>query len=442
MRDAVVAALLVGCLAMVVYRPFAGVMMWSWISFMNPHRLAWGFVSELPWAMLTVVATLAGCLLNREPKRIATDAVSVLLMLMLCGVTFTSLVAIGPAAVVWDQWDRTMKVIVMLLLTASMLDARLRIHALVWLMVVSVGYFGVRGGIFTLVTGGGFMVLGPPNTIITDRNHLAVALLVVLPLMNYLRLHSAHRVMRIGLAASMLLTLFAAIGTQSRGALVGLVATAALFWLRSRGKLVSGIAIMAAMGLVFLFMPDSWVERMSTMRNYEDDGSAVGRLTIWRAAFLLALSRPFTGGGFRAIYDQDIVDLVTTGVYARATHSIWLEVLADHGFLVFGIWLGIIVAAVIYTIRITRVADPRPELRWAADLARMSQASIVAFCVGGSFLSMSYWDFFWTLCVVIAATHRVVMQSVAVPGRTTAVLAPAPGGGIPAGAWRSGAMRR
>ncbi len=436
MRDLVVAALLLGCLAMAVYRPFAGVMLWSWISFMNLHRLTWGFAADLPWAMLTFIATALGCLLQREPKRIATDGVSVLLMAFLVGVTFTSLVAVAPAAVVWDQWDRTLKVVVMLVLTASMLDDRLRIHALVWLMVVAVGYFGVRGGVFTLITGGGFIVMGPPNTMIMDRNHLAVALLVVLPLMNYLRQHSAHRPVRIGLAAAMLLTLFSAIGTQSRGALVALVATAGLFWLRSRGKLVSGMAVVVAVAGVLAFMPDSWVQRMESMRNYEDDGSAVGRLTIWRAAILLALSRPFTGGGFRAVYNQDIVNTVAPDVKARASHSIWLEVLSDHGFLVFGIWVGIVVVAVFYTMRITRVADNRPDLRWAADLARMSQASMVAFLVGGSFLSLSYWDYFWTLCVVIAATHRVVMQTVKVP-RVAAAGAPPP-----LAAWRAGEARR
>lgn len=436
MRDVVVAGLLLACLAMAVYRPFAGIMMWSWISFMNPHRLTWGFAADLPWAMLTFVATLLGCLLQREPKRIPTDAVSVLLLLFLAGITFTSLVALSPPAVVWEQWDRALKVIVMLLLTAAMLDSRLRIHAMVWLMVVAIGYFGVRGGIFTLVTGGGFIVMGPPNTMIMDRNHLAVALLVVLPLMNYLRMHSAHRNVRLGLVAAMLLTLFSAIGTQSRGALVALVATAGLFWLRSRSKLVSAIAIVIAVALVFTFMPDSWVQRMETMRNYEEDGSAVGRLTIWRAAFQLALARPLTGGGFRAIYKQDIVDMVAPDVHARASHSIWLETLSDHGFVVFGIWCAIIVAAVIYTVRITRVADKQPELRWAADLARMSQASIVAFCVGGSLLSISYWDFSWTLFVVIAATHRVVMQTAAAP-RFAATEA-ATGARL----WRAGEARR
>ena len=415
MRDIAFAAPVLCCLALAIYRPFVGILLWSWISFMNPHRLTWGFAVDQPWAMLAFVATIMGCLVQREPKRFATDAVTVLLLVLMLGVTLTSLVAIGPAKVTWDMWDRTVKIIVMLVLTAAMLSDRVRIDALVWLMVISIGFFGVRGGLFTLVTGGQHMVLGPPATIINDRNHLAVALLVGLPLMNYLRMHAAHRWVRWGLMAAMVLTLFSAIGTQSRGALVALVATAGFFWLRSRGKILSGVAVVAAVAAVFMFMPASWVERMETIRNYEEDGSAMGRVTIWRAALLLALSRPLTGGGFRAIYDQEIVNTVAPDVFARATHSIWMETLADHGFLVFGIWLGIIVATVIYTLRITRLAEAHPDLRWAADLARMSQASIIAFVVGGTFLSLSYWDFFWTLCIVVAATYRIVVQAADAP---------------------------
>lgn len=442
MRDVVVAALLLCCVAMAVYRPFAGIMLWSWISFMNLHRLTWGFAATQPWAMLAFAGTVAGCFLNREPKRLAINAVTVLLVVFFICITITSLTAIGSKTVVWDQWERNLKIIIGLVLTASMLDSRMRLHAMVWLMVVAVGYFGVRGGIFTLVTGGGFIVLGPPDTMIADRNHLAVALLVVLPLMNYLRMHSRHRIVRLGLAAAMVLTLFSAIGTQSRGALIGLVATGGLFWLRSRGKLITGIATVVAIAGVLAFMPASWIERMETMRNYEADASAMGRVEIWRAAVALAASRPILGGGFRAIYNQDIVNTVAPGVQARATHSIWFEVIADHGFLFFGVWASIIVAAVIYTMRITRLAEGRPELRWAADLARMSQASIVAYCVGGSFLSLSYWDFFWTLCVVIAATHTLVAKAVAEQAGRRAEPGLAPAGALPAFGWRAREARQ
>ena len=62
-------------LPIVLVRPFVGVILWSWISFMNPHRLVYGGVgAELPWAMLIFVATIIGCVVAREPKRFPVNA--------------------------------------------------------------------------------------------------------------------------------------------------------------------------------------------------------------------------------------------------------------------------------------------------------------------------------------------------------------------------------
>jgi probable O-glycosylation ligase (exosortase A-associated) len=415
MRDLALAGVLVPLLAMAAARPFVGVLVWSWISFMSPHREVYGFAQTMPWAMLTFVVTVFGCFVAREPKRPAINAVTVLLMAFAVCITVTSLVAIGPSQAVWKEWDRTIKVIAGLLLTASLLTDRRRIDALVWLMVIAIGFYGVKGGIFTVMTGGGFIVMGPPDTMIADRNHLAVALLVTLPLMNYLRLQARHRIVRQGLLFAMTTTLLAAIGSQSRGALVALAATAGMLWLRSNGKIVSGIVLIVGLGVAITFMPDSWVERMQTMRNYEADGSAMGRITIWLAAWSLAVARPLTGGGFRSIYSQSIVDLVMPGTEARATHSIWFEVLADHGFPGFMIWVGISAAGLWYSLRICRLAGTRADLRWARDLARMSQVSAAAYTVGGTFLSLSYWDFFWTLMAVLGATHALVAQAASRP---------------------------
>ncbi|WP_144299631.1 putative O-glycosylation ligase, exosortase A system-associated [Elioraea rosea] len=411
MRDLALSGVLVSLLALAAARPFVGVLVWSWISFMNPHREVWGFAQSMPWAMVTFLVTVFACFVAREPKRLALNAVTVLLVVFAFCITVTSLVAIGPSAQVWEGWNRTIKVLAGLLLTASLLTERRRVDALVWLMVIAIGFYGVKGGIFTAVTGGGFIVLGPPDSMIEDRNHLAVALLVTLPLMNYLRMQARHLPVRQGLAAAMAATLLAAIGSQSRGALIALAATAGMFWLRSRGKITSGIVLAVGLAAAIAFMPESWVERMRSIQNYEQDGSAMGRLTIWMAAFALALARPLVGGGFHAIYNQGIVNMVAPGIRARATHSIWFEVMADHGFPTFFVWVGIIVAGLWYSRRICRMAKDQPALRWAYDLARMSQVSAVAYMAGGSFLSLSYWDFFWTLMVVLGATHALVAQA-------------------------------
>jgi hypothetical protein len=63
---------------------------------------------------------------------------------------------------------------------------------------------------------------------------------------------------------------------------------------------------------------------------------------------------------------------------------------------------------------------------WAYDLARMSQISIVTYLLGGTFLSLSYWDFFWALLIINAAAYRLVMLERRQPRAVQRTFVPAP----------------
>ncbi len=228
-------------------QPFVGVILWSWVSFMNPHRLVYGGIAlEVPWAMLIFAATIIGCLVAREPKRFPWNGVTILVALFLVMITFTTVFALGPTDQVLAKYETVFKVFLFLLVTAALLTTRERIHALAWVMVLSLAFFGIKGGAFTLMGGGANKVYGPPNSMIFDNNHLAAGLLVSLPLMNYLRMESRHAIIRLGFAVTMVLTVFGVVGSYSRGALLALGAVCFFFWCKSSKKLVSGVVIVVA----------------------------------------------------------------------------------------------------------------------------------------------------------------------------------------------------
>ncbi len=432
MRDVALAGALAALLAFVLAHPFVGVLLWNLIAFMNPHRLTWGFASGLQWAAMIFVVTVVACVLRGELRWPPANLTVVLLIALMVMFTLTSVVALGNPSAVWAKWDRVNKILLGLLLTASMLTTRQRVHALVWLMVISLGYFGVRGGAFSLLTGGNYRVWGPPETMVGDNNHLAAALLMTLPLMNYLRMQSAHRSVRIGLWIAMGLTLFSIVGSHSRGALLGLCAVTVVLWWRSQKKVLSATILAVSLAGVVNFMPGNWTERMETITKYQQDGSAMGRLQLWGISWRLAVSRPLVGTGFTGPYNQAVVDRVEPGGPARAVHSIYFELLGEQGFVVFILWLGLSLAALWHSARLIRLTRDRPDLHWGRDLARMAQVSIVAYHVAGAFLSLSYYDFYWTLLVVVAATHGLVMRALAEPAPGALTQAPAPARGRPA----------
>jgi len=442
MRDAVFLATMMLLLPLAVARPFVGILLWSWISFMNPHRLVYGPAGSMPWAMMVFAATLLGCLLNGEPKRLALNAVTGLIVTLMLLFTFTTMSALGNPSAAWAKWQFVEKVLLGLLLTASLLTERRRVHALIWVMVISIGYYGVRGGIFSILTGGSYRVWGPEQTMINDNNHLATAMLVTLPLMNYLRQQSRNAPVRIGLAVAMCLTLLSTITSYSRGALLGLGAATVMLWWRSSRKVATGAVLAVVLSGALAFMPAQWTERMQSIGSYDADASASERLVLWGISFKLAVANPLTGSGFTGPYNRSVVDTVAPGGPARAVHSIWFELLGENGFPTFAVWVMLTLAGVFYSFRLVSISRGKPDLAWAYDLGRMAQVSIVAYLVGGTFLSLSYWDFYWTLLVVIAGAYSIARREVLVEERAAsngwrqrafarsnpAVAAPAPEG--------------
>ena len=413
-------------LPIVLVRPFVGVILWSWISFMNPHRLVYGGVSlAMPWAMIIFCATITGCMLAREPRHLPINAVTVLIAVFLMMITGTSMFALAPWQDVEAKWEVVFKVFLFLLVTASLLTSRERIHALVWVMAVSLAFFGIKGGGFTLIGGGANKVFGPPSSMIFDNNHLATALLVCLPLMNYLRIESRHAIIRHGFVVAMVLTMFAVVGSYSRGALMALLAISGYFWLKTPKKIISGTLGLIMLAAVIAFMPESWLDRMHSIEDYGTDASAMGRLEIWHVAWLMAINHPLTGAGFYATYTGSVVAMFAPGTETRAVHSIWLEVLAEHGFPTFFVWLGIIAAGAYYASRTIKLAKDAPELEWCVNLARMSQVSTIAYLTGGSLLSLAYWDYYFTLLVAVAAVHQHVKVTLAQSSRIVGSAVPA-----------------
>ena len=89
-----------------------------------------------------------------------------------------------------------------------LMNSRVRVHSLIWVIVICIGYFGTWGGVLGVITGvitgGSHKLIGPPQSPIEDNNHPALAMVITIPLMNYLRIHSENKLVRLGLLGAML----------------------------------------------------------------------------------------------------------------------------------------------------------------------------------------------------------------------------------------------
>src|SRR5208282_3466664 len=231
-----------------------------------------------------------------------------LLLAYVAMITIATSFALVPD-LAWPKWWITVKAFIYVFVTAALLTNRVRIHALIWIMVIAVGYYGIKGGVFTLVTGGNFRIYGPAGTMIGDNNHIACALVVVMPLMNYLGRQSKNELLRIGARAAMALCLLSVLASYSRGSFLALVAMLPFLVQHSKHKIGVAAVVVVMLAFSISFMPTQWIERVQTISTYQEDSSAEGRIDIWKAAINIAMARPLVGGGFMAPYTQEVLDV-------------------------------------------------------------------------------------------------------------------------------------
>jgi len=405
MRDILITLIVFASLPLILKNPVNGVLMWIWISVMNPHTQGWGFATTFPFAQIIAVVTIFSVVTSNAPKTLPASGVTFALLAMVLWMNVTTLFAIFPAASLL-QLGKVMKIMLMSLVTMVVIRRREDVHRMIWVLALSLAFYGVKGGIFTVREGGNFRVWGPTGTFIGGNNEIALALIIAIPLMRYLQQSSEQRWIKHGWTVAMLLSAMAALGSYSRGALLAIGAMLALMWLKSQKKMLGALLIALMAPLALLFMPERWTERMDSIADYQADNSAMGRINAWNMAYNLARDR-FFGGGFEIAEPSVFYQYAPNPADVHAAHSIYFQALGEHGFVGLGLYLLLGGLTWHSAARVVRNCRGRPDLQWASNLAKMIQASLIGFAVGGAFLSLLYFDVPYYLMAAVVAMRAL-----------------------------------
>ena len=430
MRDIALSIVVLVGLVWTVRMPFVGILMWAWITLINPHQLAFGFSQTFQINLLVAVVTMFAWGFSRERKMPPLDVTFALFLLFFVWVTFNSFFAVSPSST-WPMWNRTWRLMLFGVFVAVAATNRVRIHALIMVWVLSLCFYGVKGGGFTLLTGGGNHVEGPPNSTISDNNQLALAILMALPLANYLRTNSVNPLTRRALLAAMILSLVAVLGSYSRGAFIALGGLLVLAFFRSKRKWAYPLVAAAVVVPALLFMPAGYFDRMNTIQTANEDSSFQGRLNAWGVAFGYASDHFPLGAGFDGPQQGQIFAHYAPGKESHAAHSIYFQVLGDNGFAGLAIYLTLLFVMFFNSMSIRRMAKGRADFAWAYDLAGMLQLTMFVFCLGGAALSFAYYDGVFICAGLLSAMRELLAQETATGWRkkgagSSKMLEPAP----------------
>jgi probable O-glycosylation ligase (exosortase A-associated) len=412
MRDVALTLMVISSLPFVAIYPYVGVLTFNWLSLMAPNRLAYSFAVEAPFAMVVAVVTLLAWLISRENKRYPLTLLSILILMWALWITVTTAVAINPE-IALVKWSSTMKTLLIACLVMMLANNRERIIAMVWVCAVSVGFYGGKGGVWWILHKGEWPVVGPDTTQMADGNQLALALCMTLPLIFYLYQVSKPRFVRLGCLGVGFLTLIAIFGTYSRGGLIALGAVGVFLLWKSRHRFVFAIIGAIIFFTAAPFIPSKWIDRMTTIETYDADSSAGLRFQWWKMAQLIARDRPIAGGGFSVFMDPRVYPRYNPEAdHPRDVHSIYFEVLGEHGYVGLAIFTALLGVGFLTASKTIFMARRHKELRWAADLARMFQVSLVGYASAGAFLTLATSHEYYQILALIGALEGYVRQAV------------------------------
>jgi len=412
MRDLAFVGFLFAFFLLSVRRPFLFVLGYAYIDIVSPQILSYYLLHSVPISLIFFAGALIGWLIgDKSGTRFAPRQGLMLLLLVWAG--WTTFHADFPLEAL-DKWDWVWKSLVFAIFLPFTLRTRLRMEALLTIMILSAASIIINGGIKTLASGGGYGVLNlgiNNNSGLYEGSIISTLAIAIIPFVLYLGRFSTifppslyTRAFCYGLIFACLLI---PIGTEARTGLI-CIAVLAIVMLRDTRRRLLYLSTLGACALIAIpFLPASFTQRMDTIEGYQQDKSASTRLAVWGWTWNYVQDHPF-GGGFEAYRQNSLsyqtqskqgaggatVRMETQTDAARAYHSSYFEMLGEQGWPGFLMWLSL------HGIGLFRMEILRRRYRkaegdqaWIAPFATALQSGQLIYLVGSLFLGIAFQSF-------------------------------------------------
>ena len=427
MRDLAMLGVMLFMVPMALRNGLVAFLLWGYFSLLTPKFYMHGFMQNIRYVFIFAAIAIVFVAAKKVKNigKLQWQSTNILLVLFVLQGAMSWLLGIDPNPLSEDRFVFFAKGVAFCLLMPYFINTRWRVHALLLMIALGLGVHGVIEGLKYISSAGAHRVNGIPNSSLSDNNLFAVGMVMVIPLMIYLSQYSRNKLVAVGCAIAALLTVLCVLGTNSRGGFLGLAAVGGWLFLSSRKKFRAMLFIVAGCIVVYYFAPDVWFERMSTINSADEDASFMGRVAAWRISSAIALANPLFGGGFHAVEIQWIWDLYREApnllpfvtlqdipLIAKASHSIYFQVLGDMGFIGMALFLAILTNAFWVARDIRSLAAKQEEHEWLVDLAKSIMVSLVAYIVSGGGVGLAYYELSWILLSLLGILRQILLQQV------------------------------
>jgi len=416
MRDIIVSLLLLGLLPACYRRPFVGLCVFTWLAFMRVQDLTWGFAKGIRWSYYVAILMIAGFFATRERRGIMVNARTLLMFALMILAGTSIYFSAYPDVYQITRYLEFCKIVGICLLTTAMVTNKERLRVMVWVVALSLGFYGFKSGIMGVVKLGNAPIIRGPGGMLADNNDLALALGMIVPLLFTLGWTERRPELRRAFWVIMPLTVITVGLTTSRGGVLAVSAAIGVLIWRSRNRMLGLMIGFLLAAAVVVVAPDQLTERLATLRNPAAEGSAAGRLKAWGIATRMAKDNPYFGvgfGKFRQHYmeynlDPNVKELAGDAIIVA--HSSYFQIWAELGTPAILCYFLLIFASLWDCWRVRKMARTRYFSSWILSYATMFEASMVCFLVGAAFLNRGFFDLFYTIVALIMVFGKIARQ--------------------------------
>jgi probable O-glycosylation ligase (exosortase A-associated) len=404
---------LAGTAGAYVVDPFWGVAVYYLFAVLRPQYMwQWSLPADVSWSYYVAIATIGAALLGcfgvrlgigsggadgQQPHRLSLAHYLVLLFGLWVTVTFVT-AQNREAAHFWFM--EYLKIFVMFAAGTFLTRTVRQVWALFLLTALALAYisyevnylylFNRYLGIFHNGYGG------------LDNNGAALMLAMGVPLCWFIY-EGGGKWWRWAFVALIPVIIHAVLMTYSRGAMVSLLAMCPLLFFRSRQRVRLGLAgLVLGVAIIPALAGAEIRARFLTLENTEADESANSRRGSWMAALRIARDYPVFGVGPR---NANLLSYqYGADMQGRTIHSQYFQIMADSGYVGFGLYLAVLVSTCYNTRRVRRLMRGREdaEARRVRAMASGLECSLAVFCVGSAFLSLEVFELPYLLILLAA----------------------------------------
>ena len=242
-----------------------------------------------------------------------------------------------------------------------------------------------------------------------DPNDIAAVLLCMLPFAVF-GFFEEKGIKKILLLLGVGLMIATVIFTYSRGGFIGILVVGGVILLRTlkTNKLLTGFIFIALIAVFSIVIPSNYWERMETIVEPADDynvSSPAGRIEIWKKGLQFMIENPVTGVGIGSFATAEGLSHKNIGGKWSAAHNSFVQIGGELG--VGGLILFILLFYYLFK-SLRKMISKDPKINTLKESLRVS---LIAYIVGGFFLSQAYSVILYLIAAIIIALTCIIKRS-------------------------------